>query len=303
MSKILINRFPKFTPWGGGIKFVNKLIQKLEDNGHQVVFKLQDGIDLIFCFDPRANNITGESWVNYVDYQHRTKCKIIQRMGDVGTHGKPHLRDMQMSFAKYSDFIIYPSNWAQSKVLPNDQEYEVIYNSPDKIFYNNRNDKLAFDLPLKIVTHHWSSNPRKGFDTYSRLNDFCDNVEFNFTYIGNKPSDVNIKNYMKPMDMEALANELPKYDIYVTASEDEAGANHVLEAMAAGLPVLYFNGGGSIVEYCKEHGAGYENFDGLLDKLKDVYNKFDKYKYKVLSYDQSMDSVIDRYYKIVERMV
>ena len=40
------------------------------------------------------------------------------------------------------------------------------------------------------------------------------------------------------MDELNLSLTLPSHDIYLTASLEEAGANHVLEALACGLPVL-----------------------------------------------------------------
>ena len=72
---------------------------------------------------------------------------------------------------------------------------------------------------------------------------------------------------MKPKNADTLSELLPTYDIYVTASLEEAGANHVLEAMAAGLPVLYRKNGGSIEEYCCNHGLLYDTFNDFIKQL------------------------------------
>ena len=71
-----------------------------------------------------------------------------------------------------------------------------------------------------------------------------------------------------------LSLELPKYHIYLTASEEEAGANHVLEAAAAGLPIIYRNTGGSIVDYCHSMGEVYSSFDELIEKTKLMIDQY-----------------------------
>ena len=87
--KIYLNRQPLKGPWGGGNKTVTKLSETLEKTGHQVTFRLEDNIDMIFCFDPRPNK-NGEWYQHFLNYKNsRPRTKIIQRVGDLGTHGKP----------------------------------------------------------------------------------------------------------------------------------------------------------------------------------------------------------------------
>ena len=50
--KIYINREPVGGPWGGGNKTISKLCEKLVDTGNEVVFNLQDSIDIIFVLIP-----------------------------------------------------------------------------------------------------------------------------------------------------------------------------------------------------------------------------------------------------------
>lgn len=101
------------------------------------------------------------------------------------------------------------------------------------------------------------------------------------------------------MDAVELAKKLPEYDIYVTASIEEAGANHVLEAMACGLPVVYHDDGGSIVNYCEKYGEGFSSFSQLMAKIKKVIENYDLYKRKILSYEETIKQTSLEYVDII----
>jgi glycosyltransferase involved in cell wall biosynthesis len=300
--KVYFNRKPKLGPWGGGTKTVNSLMDLLIQNNHLVTYDLNENdIDIIFCFDPRPN-IDGIWYQHFLNYKSmHPQVKIIQRVGDVGTHNKPELTNLVKQTVHYSDHIIFPSEWAKEYIGYNGTNYSVIHNRPMKQFHSNKRMNDLGDV-INIVTHHWSTNPKKGFDIYEKIDKFCglDN-KFSFTYIGRKPDNLTFKssNYIEPKDAEFLANELPKYDIYLTASIEEAGANHVLEALAAGLPVIYHIDGGSIIEYCNEYGVSYENFDDLINGINYLVENFYDVKTSVLKYNDSIGKTIEEYYTII----
>ena len=58
------------------------------------------------------------------------------------------------------------------------------------------------------------------------------------------------------MPVSGLVDVLPSYDIYLTASEEEAGANHVLESLAAGLPIVYRDTGHGCRRIWQNHKEG-----------------------------------------------
>ena len=65
--KVYFNRKPVSGPWGGGNKTVNSLVNRLHNN---VVFDLEDDVDIIFCVDPRPN----EDGLWYQDFlDHKVK--------------------------------------------------------------------------------------------------------------------------------------------------------------------------------------------------------------------------------------
>jgi len=300
--KIMINRKPVFGPWGGGIKTVNKMVERLQASGHEVVFRLESNIDIIFCIDPRPNEY-GEWYQNFLNYKMQHNIKIIQRVGDLGTHGKPELTNLLRQTLNYSDFMIFPSEWAKEWINYRGKNCKVVNNRPMKIFHKYKNNKTSLNNKVKLVTHHWSTNPKKGFDFYENLQKYVNgSEEYDFTYIGRKPEQYKFSNYLPPLPAEEVAKELPRHNIYITASREEAGANHVLEAMAAGLPVVYHSAGGSVVNYCSSHGESYEDVETMIAAIKKVVAKYDFYKNKVLEYNEDIECVIDEYEEIINNV-
>ena len=126
-------------------------------------------------------------------------------------------------------------------------------------------------------------------------------INLAITYIGRIPDNFNLGSidYISPKDDDFLAHELPKHDIYLTASEHEAGANHILEAAACGLPILYHESGGSIPEYVSELGIEFSDIESLKIAITEMVNNYSFYKQKALEYDEVLDSSIEGYCQII----
>ena len=202
----------------------------------------------------------------------------------------------------HSDYIIFPSEWAKSKIEFASDNSSIIYNAPLEIFhrYKKNND---IGEKIKLVTHHWSTNPKKGFAYYKELDNFIgNNPRFEFTYVGRKPDELEFKNttYIPATgDNDFLAKLLSDSDIYITASEEEAGANHVLEALAAGLPIAYHKNGGSINDYCESYGKEYDSIKSLFEAVEEISKKYKIFKETALSYKQNIEDVMKQYMEII----
>lgn len=265
---VFFNRLPVTGPWGGGSKVLSAIIAECEKRGHSVTNVFDRKVDLIFCMDPRPSS--NYNYSTLLQLRERDSAPIIQRVGDLGTHGKPELYDLVRATEKYSDFFVFPSSWALEYSGFSRKNCFIIENAPLSRFVNKK-EKKSLGSPVSLVTHHWSNNPLKGFDFYSELDSHCSTSEnLSFTYIGRAPAGVNFCNHMDPMDVEDLVKNVGDKDIYITASKKEAGANHVLEAMALGLPVLYHEDGGSIPEYCKDRGFSFRSLDDVIAILNDA---------------------------------
>lgn len=300
--KIYINREPVTGPWGGGNKTLSALCDRLKKN-NDVVFQLEKDIDVIFCFDPRPNS-KGIWYQHFLNYKNANPgTKIIQRVGDVGTHSKPELTELVKQSTQYSDYVIFPSLWAKNYINYNKENFKIIPNAAEKVFHKGKkciNEEIDKSKKIKIVTHHWSDNPKKGFLIYSKLGKLISErrlENFEFTYIGryNKSFPMDGIKILNPLPAEQIADELINYDVYLTASLEEAGANHVLEAMASGLPVLYRVGGGSINEYCKDHGVEYNDAD--IENLNNLIEKLNNQNFK--EYNNTIDDTITKYEDLI----
>lgn len=307
--KIYLNREPVEGPWGGGNKTLSSLCKRLKEIGHELTFDLERDIDIIFCYDPRPNK-KGVWYQNFLDYKASFKnTKILQRVGDVGTHSKPDLTKILREIASknLSDFYIFPSHWSRKMINHTERNFSIIENRPMSEFYYNRTDDRVSSDQINIVTHHWSTNDKKGFEIYSMLGEFLNGGTINgksvrLTYIGRfseKYSSLNIQT-IPPVDVETLSRKIPENDFYLTASLEEAGANHVLEALACGLPVLYRTGGGSINEYCKGFGLEYSSFEGLISSIERMDNEYSIFKNNVSKYSEKVEDSIDKYIRIIE---
>ena len=311
--KIYINRKSIKGPWGGGTKTLGVLEQKITSRGHELVSNLSENIDVIICYDPRPNN-DGVWYQDFINYKlSNPKCKIVQRVGDVGSHSKPELNSLLKQIVNLgtTDFFIFPSVWARKMIEHSNDNFSVIPNSPLKDFYEERRTDPSSDEIIRLVTHHWSDNDKKGFKLYQKLGKLInDGLIINekkvyLTYIGRYSKNYSSEGIrlINPMGVDNLKKELPQYSFYLTASEEEAGANHVLEAMAAGLPVLYRKGGGSINEYCKGFGLEYESLEDLINKISKIDDNSIEKKKSVLKYSKTADEVAESYIKIIEKLV
>jgi len=301
MKKIYINREPVTGPWGGGNKFVSLLSEHVIEKGYNVTFDLEKDVDLIFCFDPRPNN-KGVWYQDFLNCKLNFGTKIIQRVGDVGTHSKPELTTLVKASVQHSDFIIFPSAWSKNFINYDKNNYQIIENAPHSKFFKDVKNKKSSEK-LRVVTHHWSTNEKKGFDYYEFLGKnikekLVENVEFTFIGRFNEKYKKEGINIVQPMDMNAIAIELKNYDLYLTASLEEAGANHVLEAIASNLPILYREGGGSIEEYCSDYGIKYSS----MKEMVSIIQNFKNIDFPTKVYNRSLTDVIIEYEKIISRL-
>lgn len=330
--KIYFNRMPVGGPWGGGSKILRAIMVAFSQRGYAVTNKLTNDVNVIFCFDPRSSQDSGSLSYKEIENwkKNNPKVVVVQRVGDVGTHGKPELTELVLNSVVKSDVVIYPSNWAMQFVLDKlfekgirvNKQFHIIENAPLQIFYEHRNIKNKLPEKLKFVTHHWSTNELKGFDFYKVFASWCKDEGHSFTYIGrslinrftinvNEPLiKVGVKGFDEfegdftikdPMNEQQLSIELPKHDVYLTASKFEAGANHVLEAVAAGLPILYSRDGGSIPEYVKsygvEHNSNIQSIIQSIDVLRSDYKNVSK---SIGKYKANIENIAQTYVNTVE---
>ncbi len=294
------------TSWGGGNQFAKSLAKEAQERGFQITHSLKDrDIDIILLTDPRSFN-EGVSFgsldiLRYLLFINKNAI-VIHRINECDQRKNTRHMNMYLRWSNYcADYTIYISNWLSTLNLSEkNKPYSVIFNGADeKIFNDLKNKNWTEDIPLKLVTHHWSPNKMKGFDIYQKLDELI-NLEnwkgkIEFTYIGNLPKGFNFKNtkVIKPISGIKLAREISKHHVYITASNNEPAGMHHIEGALSGLPIIYKNSG-ALPEYCKNYGVCFNNLE-FVPALKEMISQYSFYKSNLKNYPYNAKKMSDDY--------
>jgi len=307
--KIFFNRPIKRDPWGGGAHFITSLYEYLTRSGHDVVFSLDRGIDLIFMFDPRPHS--GGDCVNSI---YKYKCsnpstKIIQRINDTDIarpNDKPWRIDLLLHANQIVDHTIFISEWVKDHYIEKGFDFKkpntVIINGCNPEWYFPDSEKTLNDKRINLITHHWSDNFMKGFDVYNFLDKFVSlNKGFSFTYVGRYNKDYTPENtrLISPIYGPELGDFLRLSDVYVTGARWEACGMHHIEAARSGLPILYHKDGGAVAEVCKNHGVEFSNLEDFEKKLSLIVEKYSDIRERIDYNFLSFSRCFNEYYAAI----
>jgi glycosyltransferase involved in cell wall biosynthesis len=303
-------------PYGGGNQFANTIEKFLHNRGHQVFRELKRYLDVILILSSQKNPITTSFDVGAIsDYLVLNPNTVIVHR--VNTCDEPRGSDLGINRAifkanKVADYTVFVSVFIRELFhdhgLNTNRTHGVILNGADEEIFNP-SDLINWQKgqKLKIVTHHWSTNYRKGFDIYERLDQLLDTNPFKdlfeFTYVGNLPVGVTFKNTrsVSPLHDLELAKVLKQHHVYVTAARCEPGGNHYVEAMGCGLPTLFLKSG-SLPEYCSNYGVGFTLVD-FEKRLLEMFDRYGELRQKVLGYSHSGTSMASQYEALFKRLV
>lgn len=312
--KLLINRQPKRTPWGGGSHFVTLFSDYMSKMGHTVVHEFSYGINAILMIDPRPEDAINDVNRILAYRMLNPKVKIVHRINDSDIpRGTAFLDQLNIESNKsVADHTVFISRWLQqyyvSKGFDADRPSTVITNGCDLSTFSPSNRSPIQDRKLKIVTHHWSDNFNKGFDAYISIDKYLEEFDdIEFTYVGRyfkdyKPQKTRM---IAPLYGKDLAAELSKHDVYLTGARYEACGMHHIEGAACGMPVIYHDDGGGVVEMCMRYGARYNTIESLVDAIKYVRQNYVEYQEKLAQHRPSLSSELmcSEYRKIFESLL
>lgn len=153
-------------------------------------------------------------------------------------------------------------------------EPRVIYNGVDgEIFHPKGRVPFSRDRKTRIIAVSWSDNPRKGGPALRWLESVLDWDRYELTFVGNTREAFDRVIVIPPLPSRELAAVLREHDLYLTATENDAYSNALVEALSCGLPAVYLDSGGSR-EAVKEGGLAFasrEEIPSCLDQLRDEY--------------------------------
>ena len=292
MKTIFFNLKPPLGSYGGGSFFVKNFSNYLIDNNYRVVYELVSDIDILFVIDPRSGQHKKYDIDDILNYKKKNKkSKMLYRVNecDIKREISINIEPLLVNTILAVDEVIFVSKWLQDYYISKYnlvlKSYSNIINGVNPFFFYNQNQLAPKRIEkIKLVTHHFSNNYLKGFHVYNELDKLLPQFEnIEFTYIGNYINNYKPKNIkLKPLiSGKELGDELRKHNIYITATQNEPGAMHYLEAMSCGLPILYCVGGGGVNEVCKNSGEEFNNLNDFFIKLQKIINNYDKYVEKI----------------------
>ncbi len=304
--KVAFNRQIRRTPWGGGSQFLTAFADFLAAEGHHVVHQLEPGIDWIVMLDPRGEEggFSAQE-ISYWKHAVDKNVKVLHRVNDTGvTRGGDALDDLiRRANYEVADRTVYISRWVQNHfrrlMCP---DGTVITNGCDSKFFYPLDPKAPkLNAPPRLVTHHWSDNPAKGLDLYAHIDELLQRTPtaFEFTYVGRFPKQYVPKSpvfrIVPPLYGNELGDELRRNDVYVTAARHEACGSHHVEGAACGLPVVFHNDGGGVVEMCSRYGLGIDRVEEFQYALADLLSNYRTYREKAVAADLSSETMCRKY--------
>jgi len=283
MTKISILYDISDKPWGGGNQFLAVFrdflfkINRYEKDPHKADIILVNSKDNL-TEATRLKEQEGKTLVHRID-----GVFCIYR-------GKHELKTDQMVYdfnEKYADGTIFQSEWSRGASKKNGMKHRrfetVIKNCTNsRLFFNNRSQRrrLRPQKKCRLITTSWSDNPKKGFGIYEQLDEKLDFEKYEYVFIGRSPNDFkNIKS-LGVLGGSDIAKELHGSDVFVTASEDDACSNSLVEAMSCGLPAVGLASGGNS-EIIGNGGELFNSIQDVMDKIEKVSCSLSLYESRV----------------------
>jgi glycosyltransferase involved in cell wall biosynthesis len=260
----------EFLPQGGGFYFLQSFENYITNIGWRVTRDVRDQYDVLFTnhwMTPKREILHSIS--------HNPKVRIVQRIdGAAQDYGRDPEADIrQAEVNRFTDLTIFQSQYCRYstriKFPVIAQDGPVIYNPVDVNTFTPDGPRHNFPEPYQIAVVSWSTNPKKGATKIYEVAQ--NNPSIQFLLCGNYKNAPALSNLLQMgvLNRIALAVILRSCQAMLTFSENEACPNHVLEALASGLPVLYANSG-AMAEVIGDCGlpVTVENFNVQFGKLK-----------------------------------
>ena len=314
IGTVAINMRPVKGPYGGSSVFIWQLMETLKRNGYQVRFDLKREVEFIFIIDPRDDLERKTFGIreikSYKNYHPETK--IIHRINECDKRkGTDFMDDLLEKANSLADYTVFISSWLHDYFVERwfdpERRYKVIYNGADTgIFHPIGSIAYEPDQTMRIVTHHWSDNPMKGFPIYEKLDNLIadgDLKGFELWVIGRWPANLKWRSAktFSPTNGDRLASLLRQCHLYITASLWEPCGMHHVEGAQCGLPLVYYADGGGIVEAGKKYGMEYR--DNLKDVLLEARDEYPLLRKKVLQNMPSGDLMSFEYFRIIQQLL
>lgn len=279
---VAINMYPAAGAWGGSSVFVCQFMAALRHCGIRPVFDLAGPVDVIFLIDPREDLMNKAFGMDEIaSYKERfPNVRIIHRINECDQRKASDFMDECLRQANtIADHTIFISRWLRDYFVDRwfepDRSHQVIYNGADPAIFHPLHSHRYNGKIMRLVTHHWSANPMKGFPVYQLVDGLIADGSLPDTelwIIGGRPPEMQWRaaRLFEPASGKKLADLLRQCHAYITASLWEPCGMHHVEGAQCGLPLLYHEDGGGIVEVGERYGIGYReaSLPAAVDEMR-----------------------------------
>lgn len=314
IATVAVSMRPVHGPWGGSSVFVHQFVNILKRYGYRLTHKLGEDVGLVVVIDPRENlqaRSFGLSELSSFKARH-PKVPILHRINECDKRKDTNFMDDLLRRAnQFADHTIFISSWLRDYFVERwfdaEKPHTVVYNGADpRVFHPVGGARLEAGGPVRVVTHHWSNNPMKGFAVYKQLDDMIADGEiqgFEFWVIGRWPTDIRWRSArtFPPASDHELAGLLRQCHLYLTASLWEPCGMHHVEGAQCGLPLVYHQDGGGIVEAGEKYGIGFR--DDLKSALLTAEAFYPQLKNKLYKNMPSGEEMSCAYMRVVQRLL
>jgi len=311
---IAISMAPNRSPWGGASPFVWQLEAIMKRRGWRVQYSLSPTPDVVFVIDPRMDHPKKKFGLEElrVFRKKNPEVPILHRINECDQRkGTDFMDELLRQTSELCDYTVFIAEWLRDYFIDRwfdpVRPHSCIYNGADPVIYHPFGTVAPNpDGPLKIVTHHWSDNELKGFDVYEKVDHLIADGKlpgFSLRVIGRWPKSVKWRSaeLIGPMTGRPLAQKLRECHIYLTASRWEPCGMHHVEGAQCGLPLVYHEEGGGIVEAGLKYGIGYR--DDPSEALRQMASNLLEFRNKLFRAIPSGDRMAMDYTDLCQYLV
>lgn len=314
-GRIAFNMRPARGPWGGSSTFVEQIETHLARRGYETRYNLRGRVDVVVLIDPR-NDLQNKAFglEDIIECKRRNPAvKVLHRVNECDQRKGTNFMDALLAEAnRVADHTVFISEWLRdhhaARWFDSTRPHSVIYNGADSCVYHPVGSRAwhAGDGAFRLVTHHWSANPLKGFDVYRKVDDLIADgrlTGIELHVIGRWPEDMRWRaaRTCPPTQGVDLAEKLRGCHAYLTGSRWEPCGMHHVEGAQCGLPLLYHEDGGGIVEAGARYGLGFR--DDIGAAIQVMRARHGEYRARVLNNPPSGDRMCIEYMDVIQQLI
>lgn len=302
---------PIFGAWGGGNQWLLQLSRYLQFCGYHVQYDLSGEVDGILM---NHGGLTGKLSISLAEVkackQRNPRVRVLHRINDNDVRKKTSEMDARLArFDAVANHTVFISEWLRDHHAANwfdrAKPHSCILNGADPaVFHPVGNRAWNPGEPLRLVTHHWSDNWMKGFRVYQEIDELIAAGKLpgiELWIVGRWPKELTWKTArtFPPASGAELAALLRQAHVYVTASLFEPGGMHFIEGLQCGMPIIYHEDGGGIVELARPYGLGFR--DDVAGAIGAIRSRYGEFRAKVLAAPPSGDCMCIAFRELIQQ--